>query len=144
LFPLDSDVLRKVIGFWRDDKLRQLSKPLIRQVAVCCASFHDQRRLLQNALNALADTVTDDSLLKSINLDILMHTRSEDATLRTYALSCSEMIWQNHGGKLIGTSDFEPGNRRKTNYAQQGLLQRQPHSSQNAMRTKMIWLLGNL
>ena len=115
-FPVDFGVLRKVIAFWRDDRLRQLSKPLIGQVAVCCASFYDQRRLLQNALNALVDTATDDTILKSINMDILMHTRSEDATLRTYALSCSEMIWQNHGGKLIGTSDFEPGNR-KTNYA---------------------------
>ena len=116
LFLNHFDVLRRPVAYWRDDKLRQLSKPLVTQVAVCCASFYDQHQLLQNALNALVDTVTDDTLLKSINLDILMHTRSEDARLRTYALSCSEMMWQNHGGKLIGTSDFAiTGRKLKSN-----------------------------
>ena len=109
LFFNHSDVSRRPIAYWRDDKLRQLSKPLVAQVAVCSASFYDQRQLLQDVLNALVDTVTDDTLLKSINLDILMHTRSEDAKLRAYALGCSEMMWQHHGGKLIGTSDFVPG-----------------------------------
>ncbi|KAF8626030.1 hypothetical protein AX15_005120 [Amanita polypyramis BW_CC] len=90
-------------AYWRNDKLHQLSKQLIAQVAVCVdASFSDQRQLLQDSLNALVDTVTDDTLLKSINLDLLMHTRSEDAGLRMYALSCSEMLWRNHGGKLLG------------------------------------------
>ena len=100
-FPFDPDAS---LAYWRDDKLRQLSKPLIAQVVVCVdANYSDQRQLLQDALNVLVDTVTDDALLKSINLDLLMHTRSEDARLRTYALSCSEMLWRNHGGKLLGT-----------------------------------------
>lgn len=51
------------------------------------------------------ESVNDDGLLKSINLDLLMHTRSEDVRLRTFALTCSETLWRKHGGKLLGTSD---------------------------------------
>ncbi|KAF8630264.1 hypothetical protein AX17_005450 [Amanita inopinata Kibby_2008] len=102
------DVITKSLNFddgayWRDDKLRQISKPLITQVSVCIdLDFVEQRQLLQDCLSALVDTVSDDTLLKSVNLDLLMHTRSEDVQLRIYALSCSELLWRNHGGKLHG------------------------------------------
>lgn len=51
------------------------------------------------------EAVNDDALLKSINLDLLMHTRSEDVRLRTFALACSETLWRAHGGKLLGMSN---------------------------------------
>jgi U3 small nucleolar RNA-associated protein 10 len=89
--------------FWRDDKLRQLASPLIEQIAVCVRSnYTEGRPLLQECLNALVDSVTDDSLLKSINLNILMHTRSDDVRLQILALTCSENLWRSHGGKLLG------------------------------------------
>ncbi|KAK0216141.1 armadillo-type protein [Armillaria fumosa] len=87
--------------FWRDDKLRHLSPHLISQVPVCL-NLPEGKRLLQDALCALTDNATDDVLLKSINLDLLMHTRSEDVQVRLYALVCSKILWQTHGGKLLG------------------------------------------
>ncbi|EEB90759.1 hypothetical protein MPER_10992 [Moniliophthora perniciosa FA553] len=54
------------------------------------------------ALTSAVEHVTDDTLLKSVNLDILMHTRSEDAGTRIFALSASESLWKTHGGKLLG------------------------------------------
>ena len=62
----------------------------------------DGKRLLRDALTSLVDTSNDDVLLKSINLDLLMHTRSEEAAVRLVALECAEALWRNHGGKLLG------------------------------------------
>jgi len=90
-------------GFWRNDKLRQISVPLSAQIDVCVKSnFTDGKGQLLDCFGALAENATDDSLLKTINLNILMHTRSEDAGVRIFALSCSDSIWQSNGGKLIG------------------------------------------
>jgi U3 small nucleolar RNA-associated protein 10 len=44
----------------------------------------------------------DDAQLKTININVLMHTRSEDARVRIFALSCAEQLWQAHGSKLLG------------------------------------------
>ncbi|KAK0476138.1 hypothetical protein IW261DRAFT_1643515 [Armillaria novae-zelandiae] len=89
--------------FWRDDKIRHLSPHLISQVPVCLKlNLPEGKRLLQDALCALTDNASDDVLLKSINLDLLMHTRSEDVQVRLYALVCSQTLWQTHGGKLLG------------------------------------------
>jgi U3 small nucleolar RNA-associated protein 10 len=80
-----------------------MTSPLIEQVAVCIKlNYADGKSLLQECLGALTDSATDDSLLKAINLDLLMHTRSEDARLRMLALTCSETLWRVHGGKLLG------------------------------------------
>ncbi|KAG5637085.1 hypothetical protein H0H81_005818 [Sphagnurus paluster] len=90
-------------AFWREDKLRQIATPLVKQIPVCVRSnASNGKSSLQDCLVALTDTVTDDLLLKSINLDILMHTRSEDVRLRLFALTCSEKLWKAHGGKLLG------------------------------------------
>ncbi|TRM63291.1 hypothetical protein BD626DRAFT_496170 [Schizophyllum amplum] len=90
-------------SFWREAQLRKLAKPLVEQVPVCVGiEAEDGRRRLRDALTALVDTSNDDVLLKSINLDLLMHTRSEEAVVRLIALECAEAIWRNHGGKLLG------------------------------------------
>lgn len=74
------------------------------QAAVCIErNYTEGKLLLQECLGALTDSATDDNLLKSINLDLLMHTRSEDARLRLLALTCSEALWRVHGGKLLGS-----------------------------------------
>ncbi|PPR01672.1 hypothetical protein CVT24_001501 [Panaeolus cyanescens] len=109
-FPLWSSIIRVLsnslimddAGFWRDDKLRQISAVLTKQVDVCVRlNFTDGRLQLQECFGALVETVTDDAILKAINLDILMHTRSEDARVRAFALGSSETLWRQHGGKLL-------------------------------------------
>ncbi|EAU87657.2 hypothetical protein CC1G_09118 [Coprinopsis cinerea okayama7 len=90
-------------GFWRNDKLRQISNTLAQQVATAInLGFGDGKDLLRDCLIALVEATNDDTLLKLINLNILMHTRSEDARLRLYALNCSVSIWQACGVKLLG------------------------------------------
>ena len=58
--------------------------------------------MLRDCLTALTSRVTDDDQLKAINLNLLMHTRSEDVKLRLLALNCSESVWKAEGGKLLG------------------------------------------
>ncbi|KXN83997.1 U3 small nucleolar RNA-associated protein 10 [Leucoagaricus sp. SymC.cos] len=91
-------------GFWRDDKLREISVPLIQQIPFCSRFSTDSepRLLLQPCLDALIEDVSDDALLKNINLDLLMHTRSESPKVRHFALVCSESLWRAHGGRLMG------------------------------------------
>ena len=58
------------------------------------------------ALVALVDTATDDGLLKRLNMDVLMHTRSDDARVRIFALRCARAMWLAHGSKLVGAFFF--------------------------------------
>ena len=64
----------------------------------------EARSALSECLVAMVEAVSDDTLVKKINLDVLMHTRADDARLRLYALTCSEALWRAHGTKLMGTS----------------------------------------
>lgn len=81
-----------------------MATPLIAQVAVCPRlEASEARAALTDCLVALGEVVVDDNLMKKINLDLLMHTRSEDARVRLYALTCSDALWRTHGGKLMGT-----------------------------------------
>ncbi|KAF9021672.1 hypothetical protein BDZ89DRAFT_1137818 [Hymenopellis radicata] len=89
-------------AFWQDDKVKQVYSPLVAQVPVCALEDDESKVLLQDALSALVDNASDDIILKSINLDILMHTRSEEVQTRLFALHCSKAIWHAHGGKLLG------------------------------------------
>ncbi|KAF5351352.1 hypothetical protein D9758_008071 [Tetrapyrgos nigripes] len=90
-------------SFWRDEKLRQVATPLIRQIPVCVRlNSHHSKALLQNCLVAVVENLNDETLLKSINLDLLMHTRSEESRVKLFALECSEALWKAHGGKLLG------------------------------------------
>lgn len=90
-------------AFWREDKLRLLMAPLMAQLPLCLNSTQPELRdSLRECLIALLDVMNDPSSLKSVNLELLMHTRSEDARVRLYALSCSEALWRAQGGKLIG------------------------------------------
>lgn len=97
-----------VSGFWRDDKLRQIAIPLIQQVPLCTTFSEelDARSTFRVCLEALVEDVSDDVLLKNINLGVLLHTRSENAKVRLFALVCAESLWRAHGGKLLGTSVF--------------------------------------
>ena len=55
-----------------------------------------------DCLVATMEAVHDDALLKKMNMDILMHTRSEEASVRLLSLTCSTALWRAHGGKLLG------------------------------------------
>ncbi|KAK7688534.1 hypothetical protein QCA50_008072 [Cerrena zonata] len=89
--------------YWRNDKLRQLLTPLVGQLSVS-VRFNDNEKktAISECLLGMAEAITDDNLLKSLNIDILMNTRSEDPRLRCQALICSEAMWKSHGGKLLG------------------------------------------
>ncbi|KAK1226193.1 snoRNA-binding rRNA-processing protein utp10 [Marasmius sp. AFHP31] len=90
-------------GFWRDEKTRQVAPHLINLVPVCAqVNAPDTKTFLQDSLTSVVEHVIDDTLIKTINLNILMHTRSEDVATRIFALSCSESLWKMHGGKLLG------------------------------------------
>ncbi|KDQ54552.1 hypothetical protein JAAARDRAFT_135194 [Jaapia argillacea MUCL 33604] len=90
-------------AFWREDRLRQIAPPLIQQIPVAIQSNITQARtILPGCLSSLTDSVMDDALLKTINLNVLMHTRSEDSRIRLFALTCSETLWSDHGEKLMG------------------------------------------
>ncbi|TDL26887.1 hypothetical protein BD410DRAFT_763071 [Rickenella mellea] len=90
--------------FWRDDKIRQISGPLIEQlpVAVDMKIGAQGKTAISSCINGMVDCADDDNLLKFINLQVLMHTRSEDSRVRLLALSCSVSLWQAEGQKLIG------------------------------------------
>ena len=60
------------------------------------------RERVSAGLVALCGAATDDTLLKQLNLDVLMHTRADDARVRVFALQCARAIWTAHGSKLIG------------------------------------------
>ena len=74
--------------------------PLIAHPGASGAAEKDEA--LSAALVALCDAVTDDALLKRLNLDVLMHTRSDDARVRIFALRCASALWLAHGSKLLG------------------------------------------
>jgi U3 small nucleolar RNA-associated protein 10 len=97
-------ILTLFLVFWGDDKLRHIRSPLIVQVEVCIRlrNAAEGKTALATCLSNLVEASTEDTLLKSINLDLLMRTRSEDARLRLFALTCSETLWLAHGGKLLG------------------------------------------
>jgi hypothetical protein len=62
----------------------------------------DGREIVSAGLVALGDAATDYGLLKRLNLDVLMHTRSDDTLVRIFALQCARALWTAHGRKLVG------------------------------------------
>lgn len=97
--------------FWRDEKLRSLAAPLIQQIstsaALTTAGHHDTadaaNATLADCISGLATSITDDDdLLKTINLQILMQSRSEDPKQRIFALVCATRLWHSVGEKLVG------------------------------------------
>lgn len=93
--------------YWRDEKLRIVSGPLIQQIPVCINfKLTAEKQTLVDCLNALVDCLEDDSSVRVVNTALLMHTRSEDARVRLLALVCTVSMWQTHGNKLRGTHHY--------------------------------------
>jgi U3 small nucleolar RNA-associated protein 10 len=94
--------------FWRDDRLQQVMPVMVALVAPAGASQEDDappldgREIVSAGLVALGDTATDDGMFKRLNLDVLMHTRSDNAFVRIFALQCARALWTAHGNKLVG------------------------------------------
>ena len=112
------DFFHPETAFWREDRLKQISGPLVSQIPVACNSFTgiegeaDRESLLSDALCAIAGAVSEDydergggsggALLKSLNLGILMQTRSEDTKQRIFSVQCATELWKTNGIKLVG------------------------------------------
>ena len=78
--------------------------PLVAHPGACGAAGDEA---LEAALVALCEAAADDSdaLHKRLNMDVLMHTRSDDARVRIFALRCASALWLAHGSsKLLGAS----------------------------------------
>ncbi|KIJ60905.1 hypothetical protein HYDPIDRAFT_42974 [Hydnomerulius pinastri MD-312] len=104
--------------FWREDKLSSILPHLLSQlptvirlpspssiaIATSVTATKTPKELLTDALLSLTSLLpsTSSDLLKRFNLDLLMHTRSEDARIRIMALECAGEMWKAEGGKLIG------------------------------------------
>lgn len=105
LFPWQSLLFYspRLAAFWRDEKLRLVATTLTEQVPVCAKiNSAKAKSVLVESLVGLGEAASDDSLLKALNLNLLMHTRSDDVRLRVLTLSCAETLWKAHGGKLLG------------------------------------------
>ncbi|KAF9221723.1 hypothetical protein BS17DRAFT_710411 [Gyrodon lividus] len=104
--------------FWREDKLSAILPHLLSQVPTAihlpatspvanvlpATQSPAPKQLLTSSLLSLLSLLPSSSsdLLKRLNLDLLMHTRSEDARIRILALECACELWKADGGKLIG------------------------------------------
>lgn len=92
--------------FWRDDRLQQVIPVLVALVASAGANQNAPlggKEIVFASLVALGATATDDGLLKRLNLDVLMHTRSDDTLVRIFALQCAHALWTAHGRKFVGS-----------------------------------------
>ncbi|KAI0830231.1 hypothetical protein BC628DRAFT_1357002 [Trametes gibbosa] len=90
-------------AFWRSDKLRQLVSLAAQQVPVAVRlNLPNTKDTLAGFLVALLGIIDDNVHSKALNLDLLMHSRSEDARVRLLSLTCAEQLWQAHGEKLLG------------------------------------------
>lgn len=56
---------------------------------------------LGGTFSAVAGVVTDINRLKTLNLALLMQTRSTEYKTRLSALHCAEILWSAHGQKMI-------------------------------------------
>jgi U3 small nucleolar RNA-associated protein 10 len=105
----------RTLAFWRDDRLQQLMPVLVALIPHARTDVDQDdalpntsgssRDILSAGLVALCDATTDDTLLKRLNLDVLMHTRADsndDVRVRIFALQCARALWTAHGTKLIG------------------------------------------
>lgn len=93
--------------FWRDDKLRQVAPIIVDQIPSCIRLHSSEgKQVLPICLTSMMNLINADSLVKTINLNILINTRSEDVQLRIFALACSEQLWDTHGGKLLGEFNY--------------------------------------
>lgn len=101
------------IAFWRDDRLQQVTPVLVALIARAAVGDDDTppigssssgggREAVSAGLVELCGAATDDDLLKRLNLDLLMHTRADDARVRIFALQCARELWTAHGSKLMG------------------------------------------
>ena len=92
-----------VAGFWSDDRLKVLGGSVAAQISVAARlNTPEVKTTIVDCLVTLIEAIQSDTILKAMNLNILMNTRSEDSRVRLLALTCGEALWRGHGGKLMG------------------------------------------
>lgn len=84
---------------------------------MACNSFvglngEANRKSLSTTLCALAGAISEDydergggsggTLLKSLNLGVLMQSRSEDPKQRIFSVQCATELWKTNGTKFVG------------------------------------------
>ena len=100
---VSSCIEKRFAVFWRSDKLRQLVPLAVQQVPVAISvNILDGKSAVSELLTSVLSMLDDDVMAKSLNLDVLMHCRSEDARVRLFSLTCAEQLWRAHGDKLLG------------------------------------------
>ncbi|KAG6334786.1 hypothetical protein ID866_4304 [Astraeus odoratus] len=100
---------------WREDNISAILPHLISQLptatrlpmptaTLVSISTQTHKQLLTTSLVSLVTLLPAGAsdALKKFNLSLLMHTRSEDARLRVFALECATEVWKVEGAKLIG------------------------------------------
>ena len=95
--------------FWHDPRIRPLISPLVGQLGISLVSstvsgrtVSSELQLLSHAFTGIVECTEDDSLLKDMNMKVLMHTRSEDVRVRLAAVQSAAIIWDSQGRKLRG------------------------------------------
>ena len=83
--------------------MRQLVPLAVQQVPIAPRLNQvEAKRAVSDCLVCLLGLIDNDVMAKSLNLDVLMHSRSEDGRVRVFSLSCAEQMWRAHGDKLLG------------------------------------------
>ncbi|PIL25976.1 hypothetical protein GSI_11730 [Ganoderma sinense ZZ0214-1] len=89
--------------FWRNDKLRQLQPLVIQQIPVATRiSVPGSKSAVSECLIAILSLVDNDAMAKSLNLDVLLYSRSDEVRVRLFSVSCAEQLWRAHGERLLG------------------------------------------
>ncbi|KAG9005674.1 snoRNA-binding rRNA-processing protein utp10 [Tulasnella sp. JGI-2019a] len=89
--------------FWRDDRLERIMPSLVKQLSI--PSFitidDEDKRSLIACLSGFAHAVNREQLLKSLNLAVLMETRSENIKTQILALEGLSAIWKREGARVM-------------------------------------------
>lgn len=94
---------------WNDKQLGTILAALVPQIAVGPSlSYEGRGDLLRPTLAQFANLLTREDQIKRLNLDILMHTRSEDARIRLLAMKCAVQAWTSAGSVLARECLFSP------------------------------------
>ena len=86
-----------------DRRVRWENGSVAAQISVAARlNTPEVKTTIVDCLVTLIEVIQSDTILKAMNLNILMNTRSEDSRVRLLALTCGEALWRGHGGKLMG------------------------------------------
>ncbi|CAG7851278.1 SubName: Full=Uncharacterized protein {ECO:0000313/EMBL:CCA66475.1} [Serendipita indica DSM 11827] len=114
-FALNPELWKRIIGLieqaahvddgtlWRDDVTGAIASALVRQLGYSTGSRRKWMIVnLGDCISAVGSVMVDAAHLKAFNIELLMHTRSEETAIRLGALECAHKLWVVNGPRLIG------------------------------------------